>query len=236
MIEAIGWGAVAASSLVLGVLLAFARPWSDRLVGSVLAFGAGALISAVSFSLAGEGLDIGSPPSVGAGLAVGALACYLASRFIDRPRPGERADSSASGRDLALGSFLDGIPEQLVLGIGIVSGSGISLALLMAIFVSNLPEGIGSAADMERAGASRAYVLRLFILIAIACAIAAAVGYLLADFISNELQACLDGFAAGALLVMMIDSMIPEAREKAGNVAGLLTVVGFAAATALSGA
>ena len=123
-----------------------------------------------------------------------------------------------------------------MLGIGIVSGSGISLALLMAIFVSNLPEGIGSAADMERAGASRAYVLRLFILIAIACAIAAAVGYLLADFISNELQACLDGFAAGALLVMMIDSMIPEAREKAGNVAGLLTVVGFAAATALSGA
>ncbi len=235
MIEAIGWGAVAASSLVLGVLLAFARPWSDRLVGSVLAFGAGALISAVSFSLAGEGLDIGSPPSVGAGLAVGALAYYLASRFIDRPRPGERA-GSASGRDLALGSFLDGIPEQLVLGIGIVSGSGISLALLMAIFVSNLPEGIGSAADMERAGASRAYVLRLFILIAIACAIAAAVGYLLADFISNELQACLDGFAAGALLVMMIDSMIPEAREKAGNVAGLLTVVGFAAATALSGA
>jgi ZIP family zinc transporter len=234
VIEALGWGALAASSLVLGVLLAFARPWSDRLVGSVLAFGAGALISAVSFSLAGEGLDIGSPPSVGAGLAVGALAYYLASRVIDRPRPGEDM-SSANGQDLALGSFLDGIPEQLVLGIGIVSGSGISFALLMAIFVSNLPEGIGSAADLKATGATRGRILRLFILIAVACAIASAVGYLLADVISSEMQAGLDGFAAGALLVMMIDSMIPEASRKAGQVAGLLTVVGFAAATALSG-
>lgn len=234
MFGALGWGAVAASSLVIGVLLAFARPWSDRLVGSVLAFGAGALISAVSFSLAGEGLDIGSPPSVGAGLAVGALAYFLASRVLDRPRPGDDV-SSASGRDLALGSFLDGIPEQLVLGIGIASGSGISLALLMAIFVSNLPEGIGSAADMKKTGAMKSRILRLFFLIAVACAFASVTGYLLADVISNELQACLDGFAAGALLVMMIDSMIPEAREKAGNIAGLLTVVGFAAATALSG-
>jgi ZIP family zinc transporter len=234
MTEALGWGAVAASSLVIGVLLAFVRPWSDRLVGSILAFGAGALISAVSFGLAGEGLDIGSPRSVGAGLAAGALAYYLASRFIDRPRPGAEVGPD-DGKDLALGAFLDGIPEQLVLGIGIVSGSGVSFALLMAIFVSNLPEGMGSAADMERAEVSRPRILRLFLVIAAICAVASAVGYQLADQISSELQASLDGFAAGALLVMLIDSMIPEAKQKAGNVAGLLTVVGFAAATALSG-
>jgi ZIP family zinc transporter len=105
----------------------------------------------------------------------------------------------------------------------------------MAIFVSNLPEGMGSAADMERAEVSRPRILRLFLVIAAICAIASAVGYQLADQISSELQASLDGFAAGALLVMLIDSMIPEAKQKAGNVAGLLTVVGFAAATALSG-
>jgi ZIP family zinc transporter len=234
MLTALGWGSLAASSLLIGAILAFIRPWSDRLIGSILAFGAGALISAVSFSLAGEGLDIGSPTSVGIGLAAGALAYFFASRLLDRRSSGS-AEGSGNGRDLALGSFLDGIPEQAVLGIGVVSGQGVSLALLMAIFVSNLPEGIGSAADMRKSGLSAGRVVGLFVLIAAACACASAVGYLIADLISDEGQAALDGFAAGALLVMLIDSMIPEATRKTGTLAGLLTVVGFAVATALTG-
>ena len=236
---ALGWGAVAASSLVLGALLAFARRWPDALVGLILAFGAGALISAVSFELAEEGARIGTPAAVGAGLALGALVYYLADELIARRnetgtgRRG-RAQGEGAGKSLALGAFLDGIPEQLVLGIGLASGEPVSLALLAAIFVSNLPEGIGGGVDMSAAGMSRGSVLRLFGAVAVVCALSSAVGYAIADSISNEFQAAVNGFAAGALLVMLIDSMIPESHEKAGRNAGLLAVVGFAVATALS--
>ena len=157
MAASLGWGALAASSLVLGALLAFARRWPSRQVGLVLAFGAGALISAVSFDLAQEGVAVGDPASTAIGLGAGALTYYamdglIARRFsAGRGRPG-RSTGSSPGPALALGAFLDGIPEQLVLGIGIASGQGVSVALLVAIFVSNLPEAIGSATEMKKAG------------------------------------------------------------------------------------
>ena len=241
MVAALGWGALAASSLVLGVLLAFARRWRPALNGLILAFGAGALISAVSFELAEEGARIGSPQSLGLGLAFGALTYYVADGLIARgTRTGSgkvgRKRGSNAGVGLALGSFLDGVPEQLVLGVGLAGGEPVSVALLVAIFVSNLPEGIGSATDMSAAGTARSKIARLFVVIALVCTLATGVGFAIADSISSEFQAAVNGFAAGALLVMLIDSMIPEAREKAGRPAGLATVVGFAVATALSNA
>jgi ZIP family zinc transporter len=224
MAAAIGWGALAASSLILGAVLGLARRWPERLVGAVLAFGAGALISAVSFDLAEEGLQIGDPVYVGLGLAVGAVAFYVLDGAFDR----------GGTNALALGAFLDGIPEQLVLGIGLAAGEGVSLGLLAAIFVSNLPEAIGSATSMRDAGARPAPIRRLWALIAVGCAIATPVGFALADVTGGNLQAGINGFAAGALLVMLIDSMIPEARSTAGRVGGLVTVLGFAVAAGLS--
>ena len=109
MVAAIGWGALAASSLVIGAVLAFARDWSPRQIGTVLAFGAGALISAVSFDLLEEGVRVGGNAAVGAGLAAGALTYFAASRALP----------DTGGTALALGAFLDGIPEQAVLGIGL---------------------------------------------------------------------------------------------------------------------
>ena len=239
MLEALGWGAVAASSLTIGALLAYVRPWSPRQVGLVLAFGAGALISAVSFELVGEGIRVGSLGATALGLAVGALAYYaldglIARRFAaGRGRAG-RTQASDPGPALALGAFLDGIPEQLVLGIGLAAGEGVGVGLLVAIFVSNLPEAIGSAGDMRKSGAGPVKVLTLWCAIAVACVLASGAGYALADVTSGELRAGIDGFAAGALLVMLIDSMIPEAREESGRVAGLVTTLGFAVAVALS--
>jgi ZIP family zinc transporter len=239
VLGALGWGSLAAASLVLGVLLAFARPWSDLQVGLVLAFGAGALISAVSFELAQEGIDTGGLGWTAAGLAAGAAVYYaldgvIASRAAaGRGRRG-RASSANAGTALALGAFLDGIPEQVVLGIGLASGEGVGASLLVAIFVSNLPEAIGGARDMHAAGTSRRGVLRLWAAVAAVCAAATVAGYAAADAAAGEARAVIDGFAAGALLVMLIDSMIPEARRGAGRVAGLATTLGFAVAAALS--
>jgi zinc transporter, ZIP family len=138
---ALGWGALAASSLVIGALLGLVRPWPGRLIGLVLAFGAGALISAVSFDLAQEGAEVGDPGFLGLGLAVGGITYFALNRTLERrPRHGnDGGGDENAGTALALGAFLDGIPEQAVLGIGIAAGEGVSVGLLVAIFVSNLP-------------------------------------------------------------------------------------------------
>ena len=141
---------------------------------------------------------------------------------------------SSSGLPLALGSLLDGIPEQAVLGIGLAAGQGVSVALLVAVFVSNLPEAVGSAADMRAAGKSPATIIRLWVVVAAVCALATVGGYAVAGLVGGDVRAGINGFAAGALLVMLVDSMIPEAKEKTGDRAGLATVIGFAVAAGLS--
>ncbi len=239
VLTALGWGALAASSLVIGALLAFARDWPARQVGLVLAFGAGALISAVSFELAAEGLRVGSLGSTAVGLGVGALTYYsldglIASHEASGHARARRASAADPGTALALGAFLDGIPEQLVLGIGLASGEGVGVGLLVAIFVSNLPEAIGSASEMRQSMGSREKILTLWAGVAAICTLATVAGFGIADAASGELRAGIDGFAAGALLVLLIDSMIPEATKESGRVAGLVTTLGFAVATALS--
>jgi ZIP family zinc transporter len=233
MLSALGWGALAAVSLVIGALLAFARPWSDRQIGLVLAFGAGALISAVSFELAEEGVNVGGLGWMALGLGLGAMTYFTLDGLIERRFAGGSA-AGDGGVGLALGAFLDGLPEQAVLGIGLASGAGVGVSLLVAIFVSNVPEAIGSARDMQRAGTSRSRILLLWAGVATCCALATVLGYAVADAATGEPRSLIDGFAAGALIVMLIDSMIPEATRGAGRVAGLATTLGFAVATALS--
>jgi zinc transporter, ZIP family len=222
--SAIGWGALAASSLLIGAWLGLARQWPRQLVGLVLGFGAGALISAVSFELFGEGVRLAGGLPVSIGLGVGAMTYYLAAG---------KVAAMGGGAALALGAFLDGIPEQMVLGIGLAGGETVSLGLLAAIFVSNLPEAIGGARDMSR-HMRRKQVLLNWLWIAAFCALATVVGYLVADNVSDELQGAINGFAAGALIVMLVDSMIPEATEMAGRTTGLVTTLGFAVAAGLS--
>ncbi len=238
MAAALGWGALAAGSLVLGALLGVARSWPDRLVGLVLGFGAGALISAVSFELAAEGVDAGGADAVAVGLGAGALTYYALDGMVARLGAGRsrerRSSGSAAGPALALGAFLDGIPEQLVLGIGVATGGEVSIGLLAAVFVSNLPEAIGSASAMRAAGTPRQRILALWAGVALLCAAASGGGFALADSTSGELQGGIDGFAAGALLVMLVDSMVPEATRMSGRTTGLVTALGFAVAAGLS--
>ena len=222
---ALAWGALAASSLALGALIGLARPWPRKAIGLVLGFGAGALISAVSFELAEDGVKIAGGLPVAIGLGVGALTYFVASG---------RVAAMGGGAALALGAFLDGIPEQMVLGIGLAGGDEVSIGLLAAIFVSNLPEGIGGATELKAAGRSRKQVLRLWLAVALACALATPLGYALMDIASDNFQGGINGFAAGALLVMLVDSMIPDATEHAGRTTGLVTTLGFAVGAGLS--
>ena len=236
---AVGWGALSAFSLVLGALLALARDWPKLLVGLVLGFGAGALIAAVSYELAVEGAREGGGGWVALGLGVGALTYYgldgMVANMASNGRGKERRSAGGSaGTALALGAFLDGIPEQAVLGIGIAAGGGVSVGLLAAIFVSNLPEAIGSASAMRAGGREPRQILELWAGVAVICMLASVGGYALADAAGGGLKAVINGFAAGALIVMLVDSMIPEATEKSGRTTGLITTLGFAVAAGLS--
>jgi ZIP family zinc transporter len=193
----------------------------------------------VSFELVEEGINVGGGDSTAIGLGLGALVYFLADGALARRHGGGRGmpgrkQSSGPGEALALGAFLDGIPEQMVLGISVASAEGIGAALLVAVFVSNLPEAIGGASDMHKSGMDRSGILRIWAGVAVVCVFASLAGYAIADGASGDLLAVVNGFAAGALLVLLIDSLIPEAREKTGTTAGLITVLGFAVAAGLS--
>jgi ZIP family zinc transporter len=146
-----------------------------------------------------------------------------------------RTESADPGAALTLGAFLDGIPEQLVLGIGLTTGDGLSVGLLAAIFVSNLPESVGASDALRSGGRPRATILRLWLGVAVVLTVATAIGFGIADSAPDELLGGVNGFAAGALIVMLVDSMIPEATRQAGRTTGLVTTLGFALAAGLSG-
>ena len=223
---ALGWGALAASSLLLGALLGCARDRPSRPIGALLGFGAGALLSAISFELFDEGFQDGAA-GVTVGLAVGAVTYFVLNRLIERrPQPG--------GSSLALGAFLDGIPEQLALGLSLVSGSGVSAGLLVAVFVSNLPEAIGSASESRESGTPTGSILRLWGGVFVVSALAALAGYLVLDTAPDDVVAGIQGFAAGALIVMLVDTMIPDATRRLGETTGLFTTLGFALAALIS--
>ncbi len=182
MLSALGWGALAASSLIIGGQLGLLRDWSNRIVGIVLAFGAGALISAVSFDLFEEGQRIGGRGTVGLGLALGALTYFLLDLLVEKRAPG-------AGPALALGSLAGRDPEQMVLGIGIAAGEGVSVSLLAAIFVSNLPEAIGASTDLAATGTKPATIRRLWFAVAAVCTLSTVAGYALADATAGDFQA-----------------------------------------------
>ncbi len=232
------WAFLASSTLFVGAWAAYRFHPSDRVVGLVMGFGSGALISAVSFELVEDALDDGGTTLLTAGLVAGALVYFVADLLVDRAGGADRkrtsARSTGSGKAIAIGAALDGIPESIILGVSLVGGGQVSLAFFAAVIISNLPEGVASAASFIRAGEPSRTILRAFTLIAVASGVAAALGYALFDTFPPSGIATVKAFAAGALLTMVMDSMAPEAFRDAGPVSGLAAVAGFELAFLLS--
>jgi zinc transporter, ZIP family len=239
MAEAAFWGAVGASSLLIGAVIAIAVPLPRRAIGLVLGFGAGTLISATSFELTEEAFELGGADAVTIGLALGALAYFAGDSVIERRGGGNRMSSmgeqsAESANALLLGAVLDGIPESAVLGITLLEGSGVGVAVLAAIFLSNLPEAISSTTGMRMTGQRSGRVLTTWAVVVVVSAISAALGYGLLDGASGNLVGLIQAFAGGAVLTMLVDTMIPEAFARGHRAVGLLTVLGFALAYLLS--
>jgi ZIP family zinc transporter len=232
------WGALAASSLLVGGLLVMWRPVSQRALGLVMAFGAGVLISAVAYELVAEAIREGGEYwPVAVGLAAGALVFYAGDAAIDRMGGADRKRSSprAEGTSLALvlGIVLDGVPESIVIGLSLLAGDTVSAAMIAAVFLSNLPESMAATTGLLRSGRSRRWILGLWLAIVVVSGLASLAGYGLLDGVSARWIAFVLAFAAGAVLTMLADTMMPEAFEHGGKRVGLLTTAGFAVAVAI---
>jgi ZIP family zinc transporter len=237
--EAFAWGIFAGSSLLLGGLLALRFRIPELLLGLVMAFGAGVLISAVAYELVGEAFDtsVGSG-GVALGLFAGALTFFVGDALIDRMGGGDRKRSGgqqAAGSALAivLGIVLDGIPETAVIGLSFESG-GVSAAVIAAVFLSNLPEAIAATTGLAAARWPRRRILGLWVLVMAVSGVSALAGYALLTDASPRTVAFVLAFAGGALLTMLADTMMPEAFEKGGRLVGLATTLGFALAFGIS--
>jgi len=234
MASAFFWGLLAASSLVLGGLIASWVPLGKRTLGIILAFGAGVLLSATAYELVFEAVRLAEGSGYPAlGFFGGAATFFLADQLIDRFSNGQANTDNAAGQatlvvPLVLGATLDGIPESVVIGLGLVGGGTVSLAMLVAVFMSNLPEAAAGTVGMRSSGWSRTKIFLLWAAIALVCALASAAGYALLGDLSRFWLSSVQAFAGGAILMMLANSMIPEAYEHGGKLAGVFTVLGFA--------
>ena len=239
MLEAAAWGLVGGSSLLIGAAVGAWFDLPGRVIGLVLAFGAGTLVSALTFELTDEAYVLGGADAVALGLAAGALAFFVGDELIDRrggkmrmSQAGEQSEGSA--RALLLGALLDGIPESAVIGITLLSGEGIGVPVVAAVFLSNLPEGLSSSTGMRRAGRSKGWILGVWAVVALVCGASSALGFGALDGASGNAIGLIDAFAAGAVLTMLSDVMFPEAFRREGKAAGLATTLGFAVAFLLT--
>ncbi|MGD7002136.1 ZIP family metal transporter [Corynebacterium halotolerans] len=235
-----GTGLIGGAALLLGALIAWFIRVPSRVVAVVMAFGSGVLISALSFELVEEAVSQGGLLATSLGFLVGAvvyvgLNLLLARRGArHRKRSGKQQPSdSGGGVAIAIGALIDGVPESMVLGLGFVGGGGLSLPMLAAVFISNVPEGLSSTAGMKNAGRGPGYVLGIWGGMAVVSGLAALAGYLLLDGASPAVLGFVNALAAGAILAMICDTMIPEAFEKASLYAGLIATLGFLAAFSL---
>jgi len=236
---AFGWGTLAASSLVIGALIAIWVNISLRVIGLIMAFGAGVLISAVAFDLVEEAADKSSGHgALVLGLFAGCGVFFGGDWLISRLGGADRKDAtgdqqSGSALGIVLGSVLDGIPESMVIGLTIFQGGGIGAAYLAAVFISNLPESISSTSGLVSSGWKKSRILWMWIAIAVVSGLASLAGYGLFQNASPATYAFVLTFAAGAILTMLAETMMPEAFEHGGKLVGVVTTLGFATAYAI---
>lgn len=238
-LQALLWGTVAGSALLLGSGAAWWFKIPKVWVCAIMAFGAGVLVSALSFELVLEAFETGGLLATIAGVLVGAGLYFLANRLLDwrtkkrQAKSGNGSQGESSGTALAVGALIDGIPESVALGLTVVTSASINPAMLIAIFISNVPEGLASTAQMKDAGRQGKTIAALWGSIAISCGLAAFFGALVMQSMPGQALAFATAVAAGGILTMIADSMIPEAYSVEHDYTGLLVTAGFLSAFAL---
>jgi ZIP family zinc transporter len=233
VLEAAFWSLVASSSLFMGAAIALRFRLSQKTIGLIMGFGAGVLIAALSVDLAADAFERTNGLVLGLGLAAGGVTFFVGDLLLDRYGGAMRKRSGgeqAGGGALAivLGIVLDGIPESAAIGVTLLEGTGIGAAFVVAVFLSNLPEALSATSGLAKSGWSSGRIFGLWALVTAVCVLAAVLAFGLLDDTNQTLIGFILAFAAGAILAMLADTMMPEAFEHAGRVVALVTVLGFA--------
>ncbi|MDB5240983.1 MAG: family zinc transporter [Spirosoma sp.] len=238
------WGLLSGGALLIGAAIGYFLKVPQRVIAGIMAFGSGVLFSALAFELMDEAYRVGGFDATAIGFLSGAIVYTAVNYFLShrgakhRKRSGSQqpteSDQSRSGLTLAAGALLDGIPESIIIGLSLLGGKGVSLVAVIAVFLSNIPEGLSSASGMKKAGRSAGYVMTVWLVIALISGVAALIGFTVFRHYSNDVIAGTTAVAAGAILAMLVDTMIPEAFEETHEFAGLITVAGFLLAFVLS--
>ncbi len=237
------WGMFAGGASLLGALIGYAVKLPKKVIAAIMAFGSGVLISALSFELMEEAYQQAGFLPTAIGFFAGALTYSGINGLLSRMGAKHRkrssgqtseGDKKGSGTAIAVGALLDGIPESMAIGLTMLAGGVVSMATVLAIFISNIPEGLSSAAGMKEAGRSTNYIFGIWIGIAVLAGLSSLIGYSVYINLSVEARAATTAIAAGAILSMLAETMIPEAFEGTHDWAGLITGAGFVCAFALS--
>ncbi|HJS19791.1 MAG TPA: hypothetical protein VJ785_13675, partial [Anaerolineales bacterium] len=203
MLTAVLWGGLAAASLLVGFYLA-SRGLSKRKVGMVMGFGAGALLSAIAYELVPESALGGR--FLPLAFFTGALTFFGADWWVDHQGGADRKDIEGrqvgSGSAIFIGTLLDNIPESIILGMSLALGGAINTAFLVAVFVSNLPEGVAGSLNLEAAGRSRRSIFWMWAVLVLISAACAGLGYMMIQWLPGTDGHLAQAFAAGAMLTM----------------------------------
>lgn len=240
MLEAAFWGLVGGVALLVGALAGLLVRIPRRAIGLIMAFGAGVLVSALTFELTAEAYRAGGLDATAAGLALGSATFFAGDRALDRMGGAGRKRSAGPGPGAAasgivLGAVLDGIPESVAIGVSLLQGGGVSVAVVVAVFLSNVPESLSAAVGLRQT-MSRGRILAMWSAVAVVAALSAGLGYEALGGASPNWVAAIQAFAAGAILTMLTDTMFPEAfeAEHRSPFTGVVTTLGFALAALLS--
>jgi ZIP family zinc transporter len=236
LISAFLWGGLAAASILIGYFLAN-RDLSNRTIGIIMGVGAGALLSAIAYELIPESALGGSGMALA--FILGAIAFFIGDWVIDHRGGSDRKNIAGdqpggSGAAIFIGTLLDNVPESIILGMTLAIGGVINVAFLAAVFISNLPEGVAGTLNLETSGYSRKKVFWMWTALVGISAVCAGLGFLAIQLLPTADGRLAQAFAAGAMLTMLADAMMPEAFEHGGLTVGLFTVLGFLLAAMLS--
>lgn len=241
MFQAIVFGAVSGLALLFGAATGLIFKLNQKIIARFMAFGAGVLVCALTFGLMEEAFGHGGFDAIIIGFLLGGVV-FILGDYVLHLKGGRRhkrhqlveAHKDSNGKVITMGALLDGIPESVALGIALFTGGGTGILMLVAIVLSNFPEGISSVDGLKKEGFTNAGIYKIWAVVALLALIFTVLSFVFLHDIDPNMIGIIEAFAAGAILAMLADSMMPEAFDEGGFSIGMLTVLGFLTAFVVS--